>query len=182
MSGQAPSVSRSDRRPARPRGRTCSHSVTVRNSAGTLVAAGSPTAPSGWTVAVNPDRAGREVHHRGRSDRRGSTPSDGFSTYGSLGAYELVVAGAAGGVPPPPPASTFTADHARLGSIDTRNGIGGYRRVGAGRQVVIQVTNGVTVPNGATAAVFSIAAVQSVGTGLPHRVSVLERSCRTRRR
>ena len=44
------------------------------------------------------------------------------------------------------------------------------------------MTNGATVPNGATAAVFSIAAVNPIGPGLPHRLSVLERSCRTPRR
>ena len=42
--------------------------VTVRNSAGTLVAAGSPTAPAGWTCRRESHRAGREIHHRGRSD------------------------------------------------------------------------------------------------------------------
>jgi hypothetical protein len=137
--------------------------VAVRNSAGALVAAGSPTAPSGWNVALNPTvPAGRYTIEVDPTSWL--TPDTGFSTYGSLGAYELVVAGAAAGGTPPSGTSTLTAvTPTRL--VDTRTGVGGYRRVGAGRQVVIQVTNGVAVPNGATAAVFSIAAVNPSGPG-----------------
>ena len=86
---------------ARPRGRgrTCSRSLTVRNSAGALIATASPTTPSSWSVSVNPIvPAGRYTIEV--DPQPWLTPSTGFSTYGSLGAYDLVVAG---------PASTVTA-------------------------------------------------------------------------
>jgi hypothetical protein len=104
--------------------------------------------------------------------------STGFTTYGSLGAYELVVdasqaaaptgPGAPPTVPDAPPtvadASAFTPiTPTRL--VDTRNGIGASGRLGAGRQVVVQVTNGVTVPTGVTAAVINVAAVNPLAPG-----------------
>ena len=143
-----------------PAGRTWSNllaRVVVRNSAGAIVATDVPTAASSWSVGVQATvPAGRytiEVEPIGWR-----TPIDGFSTYGSLGAYELSVSTPAG-LAPPQTATTFTPiTPTRL--VDTRTGLGGSSRVGAGREVVVQVTGGgTTVPTSATAAVFSIVAV-----------------------
>jgi hypothetical protein len=131
--------------------------VTVRDSAGVAVQTGEPETPWGWTAAVNATvPAGRYTIEV--TPREWLTPTDGFSTYGSLGAYEMSVAAAPGATPPPAGPNLVTPiPPNRL--VDTRNGIGGDRRLAAGRQVVVQVADAVTVPSGATAAVFSIAAV-----------------------
>jgi hypothetical protein len=92
------------------------------------------------------------------------TASTGFTTYGSLGAYELVVDAPQGAPPLTAGSSAFTpVTPTRL--VDTRNGIGSAGRVGAGRQVLIQVVDGVTVPAGASAAVLSVAAVNPSAPG-----------------
>ena len=123
----------------------------------------SPDIPSGWALSAGPTvPAGRytiEVQPVGWL-----TASTGFTTYGSLGAYELVVD--APQAPPPLAAglSAFTSiTPTRL--VDTRNGIGVPGRVEAGRQVVVQVTNRVSVPADATAAVVSITAVNPSAPG-----------------
>ena len=136
--------------------------LVVRNSAGTVIATGGPATASSWTVEVEATTsAGRytiEVEPIGWR-----TPTDGFSAYGSLGAYELSVSASAGVAPPPSPASFSPVTPTRL--VDTRRGLGGFSRVGAGQQVVVQVTGGATAPTGATAAVFSIVAVGPGGEG-----------------
>jgi hypothetical protein len=137
--------------------------LTVRNSLGTVVAGAAPGAPSGWTVDVAPVvSAGRytiEVQPVGWL-----TPSTGFSTYGSLGAYELVVDAPQGTPAPAHGASTFApVTPTRL--LDTRNGIGASGRVGPGRQVVLEVANDVNVPTNATAAVLNVTAVNPSAAG-----------------
>ncbi len=137
--------------------------LVVRDSAGAVLATQAPSVPSSWTIAINlPVAAGRytlEVEPIGWLDA-----SSGFTTYGSLGAYQLSVAANPGAAPAPARPSTFTPiTPARL--IDTRSRIGGFGLVNAGRQVVVQVTNGVTVPADATAAVVSIVAVDPSAPG-----------------
>jgi hypothetical protein len=72
--------------------------VTVRGADGSVVAAARPSDPGSWTASlVTNVQGGRyfvEVDPIGWR-----TPIDGFSVYGSLGAYELSVSGA-GGSPP----------------------------------------------------------------------------------
>lgn len=137
--------------------------VTVRDRLGSIVATGSPTVPTSWTASASANvPAGRytvEVRPVGWK-----TPIDGFTTYGSLGAYELSVTSTPSTTPPPAGRrSTFTAvTPTRL--VDTRNGIGASGRVGAGRQVIVQVA-GNGVPDDATSAVFSIAAVNPSSQG-----------------
>lgn len=138
--------------------------VTVRNGLGTVVAAGAPTTASSWSASTSATvPAGRyaiEVTPIGWK-----TASDGFTTYGSLGAYEVIVNGAAGAAAPPVGCrSKFTPIRpTRL--VDTRNGIGSAGRVGAGREVVVDVAGRSAVPNDATAAVFSIVAVNPSAAG-----------------
>jgi len=137
--------------------------LIVRNSAGGVVASAAPTVASGWTVdvglAVSTGRYTIEVE-----PVSWLTASTGFTTYGSLGAYELAVNVPQG---PPPRAlgsSAFTpVTPTRL--VDSRNGIGASGRVGAGRQVVVQVANGGGVPADATAAVVNVAAVNPSAPG-----------------
>ena len=138
-------------------------SVTVRDSGGSVVASGAPTTPSGWTVDLSASvPAGRytiEVQPVGWL-----TASTGFTTYGSLGAYEVAITAPQGPAPLPPGTSAFTAvTPVRL--VDTRNGIGATQRVGAGRQVVVQVADGVRVPADATAVVVNVAAVNPSAPG-----------------
>jgi hypothetical protein len=140
--------------------------VTVRGVDGRVVATARPSEPGSWTANLVANvQGGRyfiEVDPIGWR-----TPIDGFSVYGSLGAYELSVDGAAGAPPPPPLAvcrSAFTpVKPARL--VDTRNGLGAVGRVAAGRQVVVQVADGVRVPADATAAVVNVAAVNPSAAG-----------------
>ena len=134
----------------------------MRDSAGTIVASGAPATATSWSVGVDAtvseDRYTIEVEPIGWR-----TAIDGFSTYGSLGAYELSVSAVAG-LEPPEPATTFTPITPRR-LIDTRTGLGGSSRVGAGRQVVVQVAGASTVPTSATAAVFSVTAVGPAAEG-----------------
>ncbi len=137
--------------------------LTVRDAAGTTVATGSPALSSGWAVELNAVvPAGRytlEVDPVGWM-----TPATGFSTYGSLGAYELSVDGGQGERPMTSDVSTLTpVTPIRL--VDTRNGIGSLGRVGAGRQIVVDVAGDAAVPPDATAAVFTIAAVDASAAG-----------------
>ncbi|HSP27184.1 MAG TPA: hypothetical protein VLN74_01460, partial [Ilumatobacteraceae bacterium] len=136
---------------------------TVRNSSGAVVATGDPAAASGWTVDVAPSvPAGRytiEVEPVGWL-----TASTGFTTYGSLGAYEVVVDAPPGSPPPGGGISAFTpVTPVRL--VDTRNGVGAPGRVGVARQVVLQVADDVTVPADATAAVVNVTAVKPSDAG-----------------
>jgi hypothetical protein len=137
--------------------------LTVRNSLGAVVDTAAPAAPSGWTLNLAPVvPAGRytiEVQPVGWL-----TASTGFTTYGSLGAYELVVDAPSGPPPPARGASTFTPVRpVRL--VDTRNGIGASGRVGPGRQVVLRVADDVTVPANATAVVLNVTAVDPSAAG-----------------
>lgn len=153
--------------------------ITVRDKFGVVVATGTPTLPSSWTASASADVAPGgyvvEVAPIGWK-----TADDGFTTYGSLGAYELLVTGAPATSPPVGHCrSTFTPiTPTRL--VDSRNGIGASGRIGAGRQVRVQVTDGGTIPNDATAAVFSIVAVgpsaQGYLTAHPCSASVPETS------
>jgi hypothetical protein len=130
--------------------------VVVLNSGGAAVASGSVGAPTGWSVDLAPNvPAGRyfiQVRPIGWLDA-----SSGFTTYGSLGAYEVIVSAAQGAAPPVAPATVTPITPNRL--VDTRNGIGGKGRRNAGRQVVVQVTDGATVPFDATAAIVTVTAV-----------------------
>jgi hypothetical protein len=137
--------------------------LTLRNASGAVVGSAAPAAPSGWTVNLAPVvSAGRytiEVQPVGWL-----TASTGFTTYGSLGAYELVVDAPPGTPPPDSGASTFTpVTPVRL--VDTRNGIGASGRVAPGRQVVLQLADGVIVPADATAAVLNVTAVDPSAAG-----------------
>ena len=137
--------------------------LTVRNAEGSLVATDGPLVASGWSVvlaaAVSAGRYTIEIEPVGWL-----TAFTGFTTYGSLGAYELVVDAPPGAPPLTSGSSAFTpVTPTRL--LDTRNGLGASGRVGAGRQVVVQVADGVTVPADAAAAVLSIAAVNAAAPG-----------------
>lgn len=137
--------------------------LTVRNSLGAVMESASSTKPSGWTVNLAPVvMAGRytlEVEPVGWLNA-----STGFTTYASLGAYEVAVNVPQGPPPPAPGPSAFTpVGPTRL--VDTRNGVGAPGRIGAGRQVIVQVANGVTVPADATAAVVNVAAVNPSAAG-----------------
>jgi len=137
--------------------------LIVRNSAGTVVASAAPTVPFDWTVDVGPVvPAGRytiEVE-----PVSWLTPSTGFTTYGSLGAYELAVNVPQGSSPGAlGPSAFMPVTPTRL--VDSRNGIGASGRVGAGRQVVVQVANGTSIPADATAAVVNVAAVNPSAPG-----------------
>ena len=128
-------------------------SVTIRNAQGVVVASDTPTAvvPAGSTsrgpewaahvAGVVP--AGRytiEVRPAGLG-----TPSNGFSTYGSHGAYRLSVAAGAATPPPAPtlPGQVRLTPVQPLRLADTRSGQGGdrpargcRRAAGAGRRHV----------------------------------------------
>lgn len=137
--------------------------LNVRNAAGTVVASAAPSAASGWTVNVGPVvTAGRytiEVEPVGWL-----TASTGFTTYGSLGAYELAVNVPQGAPAGAPGSSAFTpVTPVRL--VDSRTGVGTSGRVGAGRQVVVQVANTASVPADATAVVVNVAAVNPSAPG-----------------
>jgi hypothetical protein len=49
--------------------------------------------------------------------------------------------------------------------LDTRIGLGGFRRLGAGRQITLQVTGRAGVPAGAAAVAFNLTAVAASGAG-----------------
>jgi hypothetical protein len=137
--------------------------LVVRNSSGSVVATADPATASGWALnvglAVPAGRYTIEVQPVGWL-----SASTGFTTYGSLGAYELVVDAAGIAAPPGAGASAFTP-MSPLRLVDTRNGIGASGRVGAGRQVVLQVADGVNVPADATAAVLNVTAVIPAAAG-----------------
>ncbi len=137
--------------------------LTLRDPLGAVLATAGPAAASGWTASL--DRsvpAGRytiEVEPVGWL-----TASTGFTTYGSLGAYELVVEAPQGSPQPGRGASAFTpVTPVRL--VDTRSGLGATGRVGPGRQLVLQVADDVTVPADATAAVLNVTAVNPSAAG-----------------
>jgi hypothetical protein len=137
--------------------------MTVRNGSGGVVATATPSSPSGWSLSVGPAvPAGRytiEVAPIGWL-----TASTGFTTYGSLGAYQLVVNAPQGPPPLADGASAFTAiTPVRL--VDSRTGIGTVGRVGAGRQVIVPIANKMSVPANATAAVVNVAAVTPSAAG-----------------
>jgi hypothetical protein len=138
-------------------------SVTIRNSLGNVIASGGPGVPSGWSVNLSPSvLAGRYTIEVGPVGWL--TASTGFTTYGSLGAYELAINAPQGLTPLPPGTSAFTPiTPARF--VDTRSGLGAVGRVAAGRQVVVQVADGVRVPADATAAVVNVAAVNPAAAG-----------------
>ena len=135
----------------------------VRNSLGNVIASGAPESASGWTIDLAPAvLSGRytiEVEPVGWL-----TASTGFTLYGSLGAYEVAINAPQGPTPLPPGTSAFTpVTPVRL--VDSRDGVGAVGRVAAGRQVVVQVADGVRVPADATAAVVNVAAVNPSAPG-----------------
>lgn len=137
--------------------------MTIRDSTGALVAASGPSAPSGWSIELAPTvAAGRytiEVEPVGWL-----TPITGFSTYGSLGAYELTVS-AGQGTPPPGVSGSSFAPLTPTRLVDTRNNLGSVGRLGPCRQIVVQVAGTAGVPAGATAAVVNVAAVNASAPG-----------------
>ena len=155
--------------PALTEGTNLHARVTLRDQTGNVVSA-QPTVIAGWTSTVSivaPTQGRYTIEVRPSS---WLTPSSGFSTYGSMGAYELQVTDTppSGPVPPAPPAlpptSLFNAvTPARL--LDTRTGEGGSTRIPAGSQIVMQVAGRASVPVGATAAVLSVVAVDPAGAG-----------------
>lgn len=153
-------------RPALAEGSNLHAQVTVRDAAGVALNA-RPSLVADWQSSVAFDVAtpGRYTIEVGPS--AWLTPFTGFSTYGSLGAYTLQVAGATTTTGPPPPCaatSGFTAvTPARL--LDTRSGFGGARRIPAGGRIALQVSGRGGVPVGATAAVLSVVAVGPTGPG-----------------
>jgi hypothetical protein len=154
-------------RPALARGSNLHAQITVRDAAGAALNAG-PDAIVDWTASVSIDvvAPGRYTIEVGPSGWL--TPSTGFSTYGSMGAYTLEVSGAgsavSGLVPPCVATSGFTSvTPARL--LDTRTGEGGAFRIPAGGQIALQVTGRRGVPVGATAAVLGVVAVDPRGSG-----------------
>ncbi len=137
--------------------------VAVRDSAGNVVASGAPDRPSGWTVDLSLTvPAGRytiEVEPIGWL-----TPSTGFSSYGSLGAYDVAITAPQGPAPLSPGTSAFTPIvPVRL--VDSRSSVGAAGRVAAGRQVVVQVAGRVRIPADATAVVVNTAAVDPSAAG-----------------
>ena len=149
--------------------------ITIRNSVGGVVVSGGPGVPSGWTVNLAPSVAtGRytiEVAPVGWL-----TASTGFTTYGSLGAYELAINAPQGIAPLAPGTSAFSPiTPTRL--IDTRNGIGAPARVGGGRQVVVQVADGVVVP-GRERRSGQCRRCQSVRSRVRHGLSLLGKRSR----
>jgi hypothetical protein len=146
-------------------------SITVRDSAGAVVGTGSPQSATDWTatagfVAPAPGRYTIEVRPVGWLN-----PVDtGFSTYGSMGAYQLQVSGATPppSTPPPPPGLPPTSKFTPLTPsrlLDTRSGLGGSTGLRAGEQVVLQVAGRGGVPIGATAAVLGFVAVDPSAPG-----------------
>jgi hypothetical protein len=135
--------------------------LTVRNGSGVVVGTATPSVPSSWAATVNAVvPAGR--YTLAVEPVAWLTPSTGFSSYGSLGAYELVVGATDAGTQAPPTvatscrAATFTAvPPNRL--ADTRGATPGpFGRIGASRQIAIQVTGRAGIPTGAVAAVLNV--------------------------
>jgi len=155
-------------RPSLTGGSNLHAQVTVRDAAGAVVGAGSaPMVVTNWTSAATfnvptPGRYFIEVTPTGWL-----APTNGFSTYGSMGEYQLQVAGVATAAGPAidcADTSGFTAvTPARL--LDTRIGQGGSLRIPAGGQIALQVTGRGGVPVGATAAVLSVVADDPAGGG-----------------
>ena len=143
--------------------------VTVRDPAGNVVSA-QPTDIAGWTSTVSIEAPAQGRYTIEVRSSSWLTPTSGFSTYGSMGAYELEVTDTppTDPVPPPPPplpeTSLFNAvAPARL--LDTRTGAGGSTRIPAGGQIAVQVAGRAGVPVGATGAVLSVVAVDPAGAG-----------------
>jgi len=156
-------------RPSVAAGSNLHAKVTVRGPGGTSASA-QPTAVEGWSSVVTFDAPVAARYTIEVEPSSWLTPSTGFSTYGSMGAYLLDVVGdtpvgsvpPVSPVPPAPPAAPTTSSFtsvvpARL--LDTRSGEGGSLRIPAGRQVAVQVAGRAGVPVGATAAVLSVVAV-----------------------
>lgn len=142
-------------------------SVTVRDPNGVAVSSAPATTATDWssTVDLVAPAAGRytiEVR-----PIAWLTTSTGFSTYGSLGAYQVQVTDSSSVTP----TTTTPASTSRLKTItptrlmDTRTGLGGSLRLRACRQVALQVTGRGGIPSGATAAVLGIVAVDPTQRG-----------------
>ena len=145
--------------------------VTVSDSTGAVVGSATPGAAVSWTSTVS-TVATPGVYTIDVESTSWLTPSTGFSTYGSLGAYELRVTGVApseatlagAGLATHTCTSLFTATTpTRL--LDTRGGLGGSLRLGAGEQVVLQVAGTSGIPSNATAAVVNLTAVDPLDVG-----------------
>ena len=168
--------------------------VAVIDAAGTTVLAAAPDRLGDWTAtATGTLPAGRYTVQVSPASHL--TPSTGFSTYASLGVYQLTVAAGAGSPPatsgtgpagitppgagpsgtaPPPPPTSVPAG-APPGSrfsavtptrlLDTRNGTGGATRLAAGGIVRVDVAGRAGVPADAVAAVLNVVAVRPAGPG-----------------
>ncbi len=169
-----------------PTGNNLHAVVTIRNSLGQTVASGSPVQALSWTAtAATTATAGTYTITVAPSGWL--TATNGFTSYASLGGYALTVNGTGGTTTPttttvpgtpatdpptnpttnsptgnPPPGtdagSTLVAT-TPLRLADTRTGLGGSLRLGAGTQMSIQVAGVNGVPTTATAAVLNITAV-----------------------
>ena len=154
-------------RPTLAEGSDLHAQVTVRSPDGSTWSAG-PSVVTNWTSAVS---FGVAVAGRYSIEVRSTgwlTPIDGFSTYGSMGAYTLQVNGASGGTGGGPPPAVETSGFTSVRPdrlLDTRTGEGGSRRIPAGGQIALQVSGRGGVPVGATAAVISVVAVDPSGAG-----------------
>ena len=156
--------------------------LTVRDSAGEIVASASSIHPATWSLSadlpadVAPGTYTIDVRSVGWSGNGGDDP--GFSSYGSIGTYALTVEmGTSGGTttttnpgpppPPPPPDSEGVGDGLRpirpLRVLDTRaassptNG-----RLRAGQNLRLDLA---AAPEGTAAAVVNIVATDSRSTG-----------------
>ena len=137
--------------------------VEVLRTDGSVVASAAPDRPTGWRAEAGAAVPAGTYHVvvRGTGWRDASS---GFSAYASMGAYALTVEGGTPQAPPPPPAPTAAAP-VRLTPVapervlDTRSGLGGAARLGAGDVARVQVTGAAGVPAGAAAAVVTVTAV-----------------------
>lgn len=144
-------------------------SVTIRNAQGAVVASDTPTAVVAagskiqgvdWAAHVEGivpvGRYTIEVRTAGLG-----TPSTGFSTYGSHGAYRLTVSVGAAYPPPAPslPGQVRLTPVEPLRLADTRSGQGATGRLGADGVLRVKVAATVGVPADVTAAALNVTAV-----------------------
>ena len=145
--------------------------VAVVDVAGATVLAAAPDGLEAWTAtATGMLPAGRYTVRVSPASHL--TPSSGFSSYGSLGVYQLIVNAGSGSSPPSSittraasgAGSRFTAvTPTRL--LDTRSGVAGATRLAA--NAIVRVTIGTRggVPTDAVAAALNVVAVSPSAPG-----------------
>ncbi len=156
--------------------------VSVLDGSGAVVAFGAPGHPVAWEAAATAEVAAGSyaVEVRGIGWK---TPATGFTAYGSMGAYRLVVTGTAAppggttttttppGPPTTPPPTTNEPDGSRLTPVaptrlvDTRTGLGGSFRLAPGGEVQVQVTGNAGVAPSATSVVVTVTSVGPAADG-----------------